>query len=129
MNIDLNFLFLNISLSPFYSHINQYYNLFQLFKTNHYPTNTLCQRSITRTLFPITDKTYSILVCLAKTYHFDTILLLIYTVTKLGVPKSISLAKGCMHYSFLSKFKIFVINLVYRFNIYYKRGMRIIVSL
>lgn len=43
-------------------------------------------RFITRTLFPGPDRTYFILVSLAKPYHSDTVLLIVYVVLKLVYP-------------------------------------------
>lgn len=39
-----------------------------------------------RTLFSVADRTYFILIFIAKSYHFDTVLLLVYVVSKLAYP-------------------------------------------
>lgn len=73
---------------------------------NYLPFKTIYATNfITRTLFPFPCRTYFILVSLAKSYHFDTVLLLIYVVLKLVYPncthtvfvlfKSVSLNIAC----------------------------------
>lgn len=60
------------------------------------------------------------------------VLLLVYVVLKLVCPNCTHiylLLKVVYHHSILNEFKIFIVHLIYRFNIYYKRGMCIIVSL
>lgn len=54
---------------------------------NYLPFKTIYATNfITRTLFSDSDMTYFILVYLLKPYHFDTVLLLIYVISKLVYP-------------------------------------------
>ena len=92
-------------------------------------------RVFIQTLFPVRCKSCFTLLFLANSYYFDAFLFLIYFsfiwfqswCTQI-VPIHL-LLKVIYHHSILSEFKIFIVNLIYRFNIYYKRGMCIIVPL
>ena len=64
---------------------------------NPYFTGFPVKMSVIRTLFPVPNRVCFLLVFLAKPYHFDTILLLVYMLLKLVYP-------NCTQLNFLKNF-------------------------